>query len=147
MMKSYNPTAEVPLRGVRVLDLSRLVSGNMLTHVLADLGAEVVKVERPKVGDDLRNWGVDGIQTYWKIYARNKKSLTLNLRSEQGHEILLQLAEHFHVLVYIRKPFPASFFQRKRGAIHIMMDDVVAGIYANLAAHFLFWSISSIWSS
>ncbi len=72
MMKSYNPTAEVPLRGVRVLDLSRLVSGNMLTHVLADLGAEVVKVERPKVGDDLRNWGVDGIQTYWKIYARNK---------------------------------------------------------------------------
>ncbi len=99
MMKSYNPTAEVPLRGVRVLDLSRLVSGNMLTHVLADLGAEVVKVERPKVGDDLRNWGVDGIQTYWKIYARNKKSLTLDLRSEQGHEILLQLAEHFHVLV------------------------------------------------
>jgi formyl-CoA transferase len=84
---------------VRVLDLSRLVSGNMLTHVLADLGAEVVKVERPKVGDDLRNWRVDDIQTYWKVYARNKKSLTLDLRSEQGHEILLQLAERFHVLV------------------------------------------------
>ncbi len=99
MMKSYNPTAEVPLRGVRVLDLSRLVSGNMLTHVLADLGAEVVKVERPKVGDDLRTWGVNGIQTYWKIYARNKKSLTLDLKSKQGQDILLQLAERFHVLV------------------------------------------------
>jgi crotonobetainyl-CoA:carnitine CoA-transferase CaiB-like acyl-CoA transferase len=99
MRKSYNPTAEVPLEGVRVLDLSRLVSGNILTHVLADLGAEVVKVERPKVGDDLRTWGVNGIQTYWKIYARNKKSLTLDLRSKQGQEILLRLAEGFHVLV------------------------------------------------
>jgi len=99
MIRSYDPTAEVPLGGVRVLDLSRLVSGNMLTHVLADLGAEVVKVERPKVGDDLRNWRVDDIQTYWKVYARNKKSLTLDLRSERGHEILLQLAERFHVLV------------------------------------------------
>ncbi len=99
MIRSYDPAAKVPLGDVRVLDLSRLVSGNMLTHVLADLGAEVVKVERPKVGDDLRNWRVDDIQTYWKVYARNKKSLTLDLRSERGQEILLQLAERFHVLV------------------------------------------------
>ncbi len=49
------------MRGVRVLDLSRLVAGNMLTHVLADFGADVVKVERPGVGDDLRQWRVRDI--------------------------------------------------------------------------------------
>ena len=52
----FDPDSDVPLDGIRVLDLSRLVSGNMVTHVLAVYGAEVVKVERPGVGDDLRNW-------------------------------------------------------------------------------------------
>ena len=97
--KEYDPNAEVPLRDIRILDLSRLVSGNMLTHTLADYGAEVVKIERPGVGDDLRNWRVEGVSTHWKVYARNKKSLTLDLRSEQGKGILLQLVERFDVLV------------------------------------------------
>ncbi|MEL0015887.1 MAG: CoA transferase, partial [Rhodospirillales bacterium] len=69
----YKPTAECPLDGVRVLDLSRLVAGNMTTHVLADNGAEVIKVEPPGKGDPLRDWGADGISVQWKIYARNKK--------------------------------------------------------------------------
>ena len=88
-----------PLHDIRILDLSRLVAGNMLTHTLADFGAEVIKIERPGVGDDLRNWRVDGVSTHWKIYARNKKSLTLDLRQSQGREILLKLAESAQVLV------------------------------------------------
>ena len=88
-----------PLRGVRVLDLSRLVAGNMLTHQLADFGADVVKVERPGVGDDLRNWRVRNTSLFWKAYARNKRSLTLDLRQPDGKAILLDLAESAHLLV------------------------------------------------
>jgi formyl-CoA transferase len=97
--RDYRPDAPAPLDGVRVLDLSRLVAGNALTHVLADYGAEVIKVERPGHGDDLRNWRVEGFSIYWKVYARNKKSITLNPRSEAGRELLLRLVEGAQVLV------------------------------------------------
>ena len=80
--RDYRPNASAPLDGVRVLDLSRLVAGNALTHVLADYGAEVIKIERPGKGDDLRNWRVIGISVHWKVYARNKKSISLNPRNE-----------------------------------------------------------------
>jgi len=86
-----------PLGGVRVVDLSRLAAGNMLTHMLADFGAEVIKVERPGVGDDLRRLGE--AQVWWKVYARSKKSLTLNLKSEAGRALLLRLVEHTDLLV------------------------------------------------
>ncbi len=95
----YSGRATGPMRDVRVLDLSRLVAGNMLTHVFADFGADVVKVERPGVGDDLRNWRVQDKALFWKAYARNKRSLTLDLRREEGQEILLDLVEEAHILV------------------------------------------------
>ncbi len=88
-----------PLKATRVLDLSRLVAGNMLTHILADFGSEVVKVERPGGGDDLRNWRVRDLSLFWKVYSRNKKSLTLDLRHEEGRELLLRLAEDADILV------------------------------------------------
>ena len=97
--RDYRPSAPAPLDGVRVLDLSRLVAGNALTHVLADYGAEVIKIERPGKGDDLRNWRVNGISVHWKVYARNKKSITLNPRSEKGRKLLLRLVENAQVLV------------------------------------------------
>jgi crotonobetainyl-CoA:carnitine CoA-transferase CaiB-like acyl-CoA transferase len=99
LKRNYEPDATAPLDGVRVLDLSRLVAGNALTHVLADYGAEVIKVERPGHGDDLRNWRVEGISIHWKVYARNKKSITLNPRSEAGRDLLLRLVEGAQVLV------------------------------------------------
>ena len=95
----YQSGASAPLTGVRVLDLSRLVAGNAVSHVLADFGAEVLKVEAPGRGDDLRNWRVKGISTYWKVYARNKKSITLDFRTERGRELLLKLAETANVLI------------------------------------------------
>ncbi len=88
-----------PLDGVRILDLSRLVAGNALTHVLADFGAEVIKVERPGQGDDLRNWRVEGVSIHWKVYARNKKSITVNMRSDRGRAILLDLVKTAQMLV------------------------------------------------
>jgi crotonobetainyl-CoA:carnitine CoA-transferase CaiB-like acyl-CoA transferase len=59
--RAFDPDAACPLDDVRVLDLSRLVAGNILTHVLADLGAEVTKIEKPGRGDDLRNWKTHGV--------------------------------------------------------------------------------------
>jgi crotonobetainyl-CoA:carnitine CoA-transferase CaiB-like acyl-CoA transferase len=88
--KSYVPDARGPLQGVRVLDLSRLFAGNVLTQQLGDYGAEVIKVEPPD-GDTLRAWQTKGVSTHWKIYARNKKSLCLELRKPEAREILLSL--------------------------------------------------------
>ena len=87
------------MQATRVLDLSRLVAGNMLTHILADFGAEVVKVERPGRGDDLRNWRVKDVSLFWKVYARNKKSLTLDLKRDEGRDILLRLVADADILV------------------------------------------------
>jgi formyl-CoA transferase len=91
------------LSGIRILDLSRLVAGNMLTGVLADFGAEVVKVE-PAAGDTLRAWKVEGVDTNWKLYARNKKSLALDLRREEARAFLLQLIDKADVFVESFRP-------------------------------------------
>lgn len=93
----YAPDAIGPLNGVRVADLTRLAAGNMLSHMLADFGAEVIKIERPGVGDDLRRFGNGGV--WWKVYARSKKSMTLNLKSDEGKDLLLRLVEKSDVLI------------------------------------------------
>jgi len=101
--RDYQPAAKGALAGVRVLDLSRLVAGNMLTQVLGDFGAEVVKVE-PPAGDTLRAWQTDGVQTNWKIYARNKKSLGLELRKPEARELLAKLLPSCAMLVESFRP-------------------------------------------
>ncbi len=88
--RDYTPKARGALRGVRVLDLSRLVAGNTLTQVLADFGAEVIKVE-PPAGDTLRAWRTNGVPVTWKLYSRSKKSLCLELRRPEARELLLKL--------------------------------------------------------
>jgi len=102
--REFDPAAVCPLDDVRVLDLSRLVAGNILTHVLADLGAEVIKVEKPGRGDDLRNWTTEGVPLWWQVYGRNKKSLCLDLRRDAGREVLLRLVEGAQVLVENYRP-------------------------------------------
>src|SRR5438874_3603092 len=95
----FDPTAEGPLHDIRVLDCSRLVAGNMLTLQLADLGAEVVKVEAPGRGDTLRDWREAGVSVHWKVYARNKKSITLDLKAAEAPAIILDLVSHFDVMI------------------------------------------------
>ncbi|MGH8633996.1 MAG: CoA transferase, partial [Burkholderiales bacterium] len=101
--KSYEPAARCPLDGVRVLDLSRLVAGNTLTQVLGDFGAEVVKVE-PPAGDTLRAWQTKGVQTNWKLYARNKKSLGLELRKPAARELLAKFVPSAAMFVESFRP-------------------------------------------
>src|SRR5262249_27421211 len=96
--KQFDPGATGPLDGVRVIDLSRLVAGNMLTKALADFGAEVVKVEPPE-GDTLRAWRVEGISTAWKTWCMNKKSVCLDLRTPEGREVVRRLARGAAMLI------------------------------------------------
>jgi len=100
---SFDVTAKCPLDKVRIVDLSRLVAGNTLTMTLADLGADVIKVE-PATGDTLREWKVEGISTAWKAYSRNKKSLALDLRQPAAIEILLKLIEQAQALIESFRP-------------------------------------------
>src|SRR5258706_11727210 len=101
--KSYQPGARGALDVVRFLDMSRLVAGNTLTQVLGDFGAEVIKIE-PPAGDTLRAWQTDGVATNWKIYARNKKSLGLELRKPEARDILLNLLPSAAVFVESFRP-------------------------------------------
>ena len=105
-----DPARTGPLSGVRVVDLSRLVAGNMLTLQLADFGADVIKVEVAGSGDTLREWrethpdhpqGYDG---WWRVYARNKRSVALNLRDPSGMAWLRRLVSTAQVLVESFRP-------------------------------------------
>jgi len=101
--RDYTPEARGALRGVRVLDLSRLVAGNTLTQVLADFGAEVIKVE-PPAGDTLRAWQTNGVPLTWKLYSRSKKSLCLELRRPEARELLLELVPSAAIFVESFRP-------------------------------------------
>ena len=101
--KDYEKIAKGVLDDVRVIDLSRLFAGNVLTQTLADFGADVIKVE-PPTGDTLRNWKTEYIETHWKIYSRNKKSLCLNLRDRRAINIVLKLIENAQILVESFRP-------------------------------------------
>jgi crotonobetainyl-CoA:carnitine CoA-transferase CaiB-like acyl-CoA transferase len=98
-MKNFESNAAGPLQGVRVLDLSRLAAGNMLSMILADFGADVIKVERDLGGDDLRSWREMGEEVYWKVYGRNKRSLVLDLKSEDGLRHLRKLVRHSQIFI------------------------------------------------
>jgi crotonobetainyl-CoA:carnitine CoA-transferase CaiB-like acyl-CoA transferase len=101
--RDFTPHAKGPLDGVRVLDISRLFAGNVLTQILGDFGAEVIKVEPPG-GDTLRAWQTEGVQTHWKIYSRNKKSLCIDLHKARSRELLLDLVPSAHMFIESFRP-------------------------------------------
>ncbi|MBI4627373.1 MAG: CoA transferase [Candidatus Rokubacteria bacterium] len=95
------PNARGPLRGVRVLDLTRVLAGPFCAMLLADMGADVIKVEEPGRGDDTRSWPpfVGGEATYFMSVNRGKKSVTLNLKAPEGRRILTALVRRSDVLL------------------------------------------------
>ena len=90
-----------PLTGIRILDLTRVLSGPYTSMMLADLGAEVIKLEMPEIGDDSRHFGPfqKDESAYFMSVNRNKKSITLNLKSEKGKEIFKKLAAQVDVIL------------------------------------------------
>lgn len=105
--KSTQATCEAensPLHGVRVLDLTRIVAGPYCTMILSDLGAEVIKIERPGTGDEARKWGPPFINNtmetcYFVALNRNKKSVCIDLKSPEGRDVIYNLAKESDVLV------------------------------------------------
>lgn len=87
-----------PLEGIRVLDLSRMIAGGVAGMLLADFGADVVKVEQPGSGDPLRQWTTEGEPFWWQVYGRNKRFITLNLKAPQGRELLRRLLPRFDIV-------------------------------------------------
>jgi crotonobetainyl-CoA:carnitine CoA-transferase CaiB-like acyl-CoA transferase len=96
----------MPLSGIRVIDLARILAGPFCTMLLADMGADIVKVETPGAGDPLRTQGAmrDGLSWYFAGFNRNKRSLSLNLRSEEGKAVLARLIAGSDVLVENYRP-------------------------------------------
>ena len=91
------------LKNIRILDLSRVLAGPFCTMILGDLGAEVIKVEGPNSLDETRNWGPpfqNGVSAYYLCANRNKKSITVDLKSEKGKEIIKQLIRDSDVLIH-----------------------------------------------
>jgi formyl-CoA transferase len=95
-----------PLAGVKVLELGTLIAGPFCARLLAEFGAEVIKIEAPDGGDQLRQWRkmVDGTSLWWYVQARNKKSVTVNLRVPEGQQIVRRLAREADVVVENFRP-------------------------------------------
>jgi len=87
------------LAGLRVIDCSRLIAGGVLATLLADHGADVIKVENPRGGDPLRTWLRDRGELWWKVYARGKRAVTLNLADLRGQALLRRLSRSADVLI------------------------------------------------
>lgn len=108
----------MPLSGIRVVDLTRILAGPFCSMILADMGAEVIKIETPGAGDPVRRQGAirDGLSWYFAAFNRNKRSLTLNLRSGEGRAVLEKLIARSDVLVENFRPgvMAAMGFDRAR---------------------------------
>jgi CoA:oxalate CoA-transferase len=117
----------VPLSGIRVVDLTRVIAGPFCSVLLADMGAEVVKIESPGEGDPVRRQGVtvQGLSWYFAQFNRNKKSITLDLRAEEGKVILARLIERADVLIENYRPgvFAGMGFDEAR--LQALNPDVV----------------------
>lgn len=91
------------LKGIKVIDLSRVLAGPSCSQVLADLGADVIKIERPEIGDETRHWAPpsfnDGTSAYFATVNRNKRSLTLDFTKPQGQAVLKHLIQDADILV------------------------------------------------
>jgi len=92
-----------PLAGLRVIEMGQLIAGPFCGQLLGDLGAEVIKIEAPGTGDPMRAWG-QGKPVWWPVIARNKKSLTLDLRSDAGQAVLRELAADADILIENFRP-------------------------------------------
>ena len=121
----------MPLTGIRVVDLTRIVSGPFCTMLLGDMGADVVKIEKPGEGDPVRRQGAcrDGFSWYFAGHNRNKRSLSLDLYSEEGKEVLRRLIAHSDVLVENFRPGTLEKMGFGKAALEALNPDlIVCGI-------------------
>lgn len=96
----------LPLSGLRVIELGQLIAGPFASKILAEFGADVIKIEPPKTGDPLRTWRLlhEGTSVWWAAHARNKRSVTLDLRQPEGQEVIRKLAADADILIENFRP-------------------------------------------
>lgn len=99
-------TRQLPLQGLKVLELGQLIAGPFATKLLGEFGADVIKIEPPGTGDPLRKWRMieEGTSLWWHVQSRNKRSVALDLRSEEGQALVRQLATEADVVVENFRP-------------------------------------------
>lgn len=116
------------LQGIRVVDLTRILSGPFCSMFLADMGAEVIKIEEPGTGDPVRQQGeaVNGYSLYFATFNRNKRSITLNLRSSEGKEVLSQLLRRADVVVNNYRPGVMDKMGFGRDALRALRPDIIS---------------------
>lgn len=97
---------QLPLQGLKVLELGQLIAGPFATKLLGEFGADVIKIEPPGTGDPLRKWRMleEGTSLWWHVQTRNKRSVALDLRSEEGQSLVRQLAAEADVVVENFRP-------------------------------------------
>jgi crotonobetainyl-CoA:carnitine CoA-transferase CaiB-like acyl-CoA transferase len=119
--------ATLPLSGLRVIDTATLAAGPLVATALGEFGAEVIKVEEPRVGDPLRTWGArrNGVGLVWKSLSRNKKCVTLDLRSADGRDVLHQLLGVSDVLVANTRPSTLKRWQLDFESVHARHPQLV----------------------
>jgi crotonobetainyl-CoA:carnitine CoA-transferase CaiB-like acyl-CoA transferase len=117
----------MPLSGFRILDLTRIISGPFCTSLLADMGAEVIKIEAPGEGDPVRAQGVirNGLSWYFANYNRNKKSVTLDLYSEEGKAVLRRLIAECDVVVENYRPGVMQKMGLGDEALKVLKPDII----------------------
>lgn len=105
-MDESNQTKQGPLAGVKVLELGSLIAGPYASSLLAQFGAEVIKVEPPGIGDPLRKWRKlhEGTSLWWYTQSRNKKSITLDLKASEGREVIYRLAKEVDIIIENFRP-------------------------------------------
>jgi len=114
-------TPKLPLAGLRVLDLTQVLAGPYCTMILGDLGADVVKVERPGDGDGSRRWGppfVGGESAYFMQVNRNKRSIAVDLRADEGREVVRRMVERADVVLHNFLPEAAVRYGADAASVH-----------------------------
>lgn len=132
---SDTPATDFPLKGYRILDLSRILAGPYCTMILGDQGAEVIKVERPGTGDDTRTWGppfCGGESAYYLCCNRNKKSVVIDLKKPDGLRLIRELAKVSDVLVENFTPGLTKNFGLDYETLHKLNPRLV---YASITAY------------
>jgi formyl-CoA transferase len=106
MASTLDQSMSLPLSGLRVLELGQLIAGPFASKILAEFGADVIKIEPPKTGDPLRTWRLlhEGTSVWWAAHARNKRSVTLDLRQPEGQEVIRKLAADADILIENFRP-------------------------------------------
>lgn len=116
-----------PLSGFRVLELGNLIAAPYAGRLFAEFGAEVIKVERPRVGDELRKWRLFRGETslFWRLHARNKKSVTADLRTSEGQDIVRKLLPHVDVVLENFRPGTLEKWNLGYEALKAVNPDVI----------------------